>query len=87
MIDAACTQHGCLSLHCMSREFCSVARLAQLYSGHWYKCVTQMSVHSSLTKVSLVHQEADTKLAAQIRAVEDGKKEVTRLTSALLART
>lgn len=46
-----------------------------------------MSVHSSLTKVSLVHQEADTKLAAQIRAVEDGKKEVTRLTSALLART
>ena len=32
-------------------------------------------------------QEADNKLAPQIRSVEDGKKEVTRLTTALLQRT
>ena len=37
--------------------------------------------------VTLLLQEADSKLAAQIRTVEDGKKEVTRLTSALLERT
>ena len=38
-------------------------------------------------RVTLLLQEADNKLAAQMRTVEDGKKEVTRLTSALLERT
>ena len=38
-------------------------------------------------RVPLLLQEADNKLAAQIRLVEDGKKEVTRLTNALLERT
>ena len=37
--------------------------------------------------LTLLPQEADIKLAAQIRTVEDGKKDVTRLTSALLERT
>ena len=37
--------------------------------------------------IRLVHQEADNKLAAQIRLVEDGRREVSRVTTALLERT
>jgi len=38
-------------------------------------------------KLPAVFQEADRKLASQIRALEESKKEVTRLTDALLQKT